>query len=184
MCRVPTLVTVKVGTVGGVLSSGSATVTVLLPGDLFPAASTANAENEYVAPGFRGGWGYFHVTLLCVPGTLISRPQLSRTRYEALPVTGSHANKTLHDVLPVDRRFSALAGAEGFPFANDGDSGDAVDTGSVTSWHALAATKIDPARTPKRESRSADIDASVRFLMGHLRLDTSAVRLPSTTILR
>jgi hypothetical protein len=55
MCLVPTLVTVKVGTVGGVLSSGSATVTVLLPDNLFPAASTAYAENEYVAPGFRGG---------------------------------------------------------------------------------------------------------------------------------
>src|SRR5688572_22385011 len=130
MCRVPTLVTVKVGTVGGVLSSGSATVTVLLAGDLFPAASTAYAENVYVAPGFRGGCGYFHVTLVCVPGTLISRPQLSRTRYEALPVSASHANDTVHDVLLVDRRFNGFAGAGGFAFANDGDSGNAGDAGS------------------------------------------------------
>jgi hypothetical protein len=41
MCLVPTLVTEKVGTVGGVLSSGSETLTVLLFADLFPAASTA-----------------------------------------------------------------------------------------------------------------------------------------------
>ena len=46
MCLVPTLVTVKAGTVGGVWSSGSDTVTVLLLADLFPAASTADTENE------------------------------------------------------------------------------------------------------------------------------------------
>jgi hypothetical protein len=106
------------------------------------------------------------VTLVSLPGTVISRPQLSRTRYEALPVTASHANETLHDVFPVDRKFNEFAGAEGFPFANDGDSGDAVDAGSVASRHAPAATRIDPARTPERESRSADMDASVGFLMG------------------
>jgi hypothetical protein len=46
MCPVPTLVTVKAGTVGGVLSSGSDTVTVLLLADLLPAASTEYIENE------------------------------------------------------------------------------------------------------------------------------------------
>jgi hypothetical protein len=46
MCLVPTLVTVKVGTVGAVLSGGSFTVTVLLLADLFPAPSTAYIENE------------------------------------------------------------------------------------------------------------------------------------------
>jgi hypothetical protein len=50
MCLVPTLVTEKVGTVGASLSSGSDTVTVLLLADLFPAASTAYTENEYVLP--------------------------------------------------------------------------------------------------------------------------------------
>jgi hypothetical protein len=43
---VPTLVTEKVGTVGACVSSGSATVTLLLLADLFPAASTAYIENE------------------------------------------------------------------------------------------------------------------------------------------
>jgi len=166
MCLVPTLVTVKVGTVGGVLSSGSATVTVLLPGDLVPAASTAYTENEYVAPGFSGGWGYFHVTLVCVPGTVISRPQLSRTRYDALPVTGSQANETLHDVLPVERRFNGFAGAGAFPLASDDDSGNATDAGSVASRHAVAATRIDPAITAETDCRSADMNASVGFLTG------------------
>src|SRR5215211_629446 len=85
MCLVPTLVTVRVGTVGGVLSSGSATLTLLLVGDLFPPASTAYTTNEYVLPGLRGGCGYFHVTLVCVPATVTSRLQLSRSRYEETP---------------------------------------------------------------------------------------------------
>jgi hypothetical protein len=46
MYLVPTLVTENVGTVGGVLSSGSDTLTLLLFDDLFPAASTAHAVNE------------------------------------------------------------------------------------------------------------------------------------------
>jgi hypothetical protein len=43
---VPTLVTAKTGTVGGSLSSGSFTVTVLLFGDLFPAGSRAYTRKE------------------------------------------------------------------------------------------------------------------------------------------
>src|SRR5215211_247466 len=124
MCLVPTLVTVNAGTVGGVLSSGSETVTGLLLADLFPAASTAYAWNEYVAPFCKGGCGYFHVTLVCVPGTEISRPQLSRSRYEALPVIGSQANDTDHDVLPVERKFNGPAeGFLGADFPNAGESG-------------------------------------------------------------
>ena len=80
-------------------------------------------------PSWRGGWaGYFHVTLVWAPGTVISRPQLSRTRYEALPVNASQANETLHDVLPVARRFSGPVG--GFfdgALANAGDSVPVID---------------------------------------------------------
>jgi hypothetical protein len=65
-----------------------------------------------VAPLYSGGWGYFHVTLVCEPGTEISRPRLSRTRYDALPVSGSQASETDHDVLPVERRFNGPDGVE------------------------------------------------------------------------
>jgi hypothetical protein len=82
------------------------------------------------------------VTLVCVPGTVISRLQLSRTRYEAVPVTASHANETDHDVLPVERRFNGPdgVGAGGFldPFANDAESVVRIEgaSGCVASWHA------------------------------------------------
>jgi hypothetical protein len=46
MYLVPTPVTENAGTVGGVLSSGSDTLTLLLFADFFPEASTAYAENE------------------------------------------------------------------------------------------------------------------------------------------
>jgi hypothetical protein len=92
-----------------------------------------------VLPGLRGGWGYFHVTLVCVPGTVISRPQLSRTRYEKLPelsVDGSQANEMLYDVFPVERRFDGFVGA--FLSGDDarrGESGGVIDgaTGSGVS---------------------------------------------------
>jgi hypothetical protein len=135
MWLVPRLVTENVGTVGATLSGGSGTLTVLLLANLFPDASTACIENEYVVPAWRGGWaGYFHVTLVSVPGTLISRPQLSRTRYDALPVRGSQPNDTLHDVLPVERRFNAPGGGFFGDFASAGESGEASDVaGSVAS---------------------------------------------------
>src|SRR5688500_16153569 len=97
--------------------------------------------------------------LVCVPGTLISRPQLSRRPYEALPVTASHANDTLHDVLPVVRRLNCPAG--GFfvgDFADAISSAESIDgvSGTVVSWHA-AITRTDPVtahdidcRSPKR----------------------------------
>jgi hypothetical protein len=50
MCRVPTLVIVKVGTVGAVLSGGSVTDTLLLLAVLLPLASSEKSEKEYVAP--------------------------------------------------------------------------------------------------------------------------------------
>ena len=100
------------------------------------------------------------MTLVCVPGTLISRPQLSRTRYEALPVRGSQANETLHDVLPVERRFNGPAG--GFLFgdlANAGESAAVIEgaSGAVASRHAAATTRIDPARAHESDCRSADM---------------------------
>jgi len=160
MCLVPTLVTVKLGTVGASLSRGSDTVTVLLLADLVPAASMAYAEKEYVAPLCRGGWGYFHVTLVWVPGTLISRLRLSRSRYEALPLIASHANETLHDVFPVTRRFKGPVGVGvgGFFRPNAGESGGRIDdaSGAVLSRHAAITTRIDPARARKSDCRSAE----------------------------
>jgi hypothetical protein len=145
------------------LSCGSGTVTVLLFDELFPAASLAYTRNEYVLPGLRGGWGYLHVTLVCVPGTVISRPQLSRTRYEKVPelsVAGSQANETLYDVFPVERRFNGFVGAflsEEDP--NAGEPGGAIDggSGSVASRHAPARTRIDPARAHESDCRSTDM---------------------------
>ena len=82
------------------------------------------------------------MTLVCVPGTVISRPQLSRTRYEALPVNASQAKETLHDVLPVDRRFNGpVGGFFGADLANAGESVARLD-GAVASRHAAATTRI------------------------------------------
>jgi hypothetical protein len=129
MYPVPTLVTVNAGAVGGVLSSGSDTLTVPLLASVLPLELRARAENEYVAPAWRGGCGYFHVTLVCVPGTEISRPQLSRSRYDAVPVTAFQANETLHDVLPVTLRLSEAVGGFGGFLA----SADSVEPGAVMS---------------------------------------------------
>src|SRR5688500_13287796 len=102
------------------------------------------------------------MTLVCVPGTLISRALLSRSRYEALPVTGSQANETLHDVLPVTRRFNGPVGpAGGFlveDFAEAGESGAVSDdsSGAVVSPHDTATTRIDPARAHETDCRIAD----------------------------
>jgi hypothetical protein len=46
MCLVPRLVTLKLGTVGGCVSSGNGTVTGLVLADLLPAPSTAYAVKE------------------------------------------------------------------------------------------------------------------------------------------
>ena len=102
-------------------------------------------------PALSGGWaGYFHVTLVCVPGTVISRPQLSRTRYERLPelsVDASQPNETLHDVLPVERRFDGFVGAfRSADTANAGEPGKVDASGAVASRHAATRTRIDPAR--------------------------------------
>jgi hypothetical protein len=94
------------------------------------------------------------VTLVSVPGTVISRPQLSRIRYEALPVLASQASETLHDVLPVERRLNGLAGAF---FASVGGPSAVIDgaTGSVVSRHAAPTTRIDPARAHANDCRTA-----------------------------
>lgn len=63
------------------------------------------------------------MTLVSVPATAISLPQLSRSRYEALPVFGSEANETLHDVLPVERRLNELAEGRAAFLANSGEPG-------------------------------------------------------------
>ena len=93
------------------------------------------------------------MTLVCVPGTLISRPQLSRIRYDALPVCASQANETLHDVLPVERRLNGFVGA-GLR-ANTGVSSAGFDGpgGTVASRHAPATTSIAPATTPDNDRR-------------------------------
>ena len=98
------------------------------------------------------------MTLVCVPGTVISRPQLSRTRYETAPVDGSQASETLHEVLAVERKFDGRAGA--FRPADDAssaDSGDAIadGSGSVTSVHALATTNAATAHESVRRTAEA-----------------------------
>jgi hypothetical protein len=45
-------VTETTGAAGGVLSTGSVTVTVLLFADSWPFASPAHMTNEYVLPGY------------------------------------------------------------------------------------------------------------------------------------
>jgi hypothetical protein len=77
-----------------------------------------------------------------------------------LSVDGSQANETVHDVLPVERRFAGLVGAflsEEDP--NAGESDGAIDggSGSVASRHAAARTRIDPARTHESDRRSANM---------------------------
>ena len=124
------------------------------------------------------------MTLVCVPGTLISRPQLSRTRYEALPVNASQANETLHDVLPVERRFNGPVG--GFldgDLAKSGESVARVDgaSGLVASRHAAATTRIDPARAHESDCRSRDIGLLAGNRDSGDGRHASAVRGTSTT---
>ena len=88
------------------------------------------------------------MTLVCVPGTVISRAHWSRIRYEAVPVLASQARETVHDVLPVERRLNGPDGT--FLLADDansGESGAIIDavSGTVASRHAAAAMRIDPA---------------------------------------
>jgi hypothetical protein len=84
------------------------------------------------------------VTLVCVPGTEISRPKLSRNRYEAVPANASQANDALHDVLPVERKFSGPGG--GFLDPDLASAGASRVSGLVTSRHPPATTRIDVAR--------------------------------------
>src|SRR5829696_5854958 len=111
-------------------------------------------------PAGRGGCGYFHVTLVSVPGTVIYRTHLSRTRYEATPATASQANETLHDVLPVETRLNGFAGGLPPPdFADEAAPGAVIDdaSGRTFSWHPAAATRSDPARAYPRDCRNEDM---------------------------
>jgi hypothetical protein len=126
--------------------------------------------------------------LVCDPATVISRPQLSRTRYEAAPGAASHARETLHDVLPVDRKFAGFAGAFFPDTASEGESGDParVALGSVASWHAEATMRIDPVREHDNNCRRfAGMAASVecRTLTAGRAIDNkSAVTVRPVTV--
>jgi hypothetical protein len=100
------------------------------------------------------------VTLVCVPGTVISRAQLSRIRYEAAPLIASQANVTLHDVLPVTRSVvDGVGGGGGFgAFLLAGSVIDDVP-GSVASRQAAAPITSDPARAHESDCRNARIEA-------------------------
>ena len=87
-------------------------------------------------------------------------PPIVADPIRALPVNASQANETLHDVLPVERRFNGLVGGFlGADLANAGESGARIDgaSGSVASRHAAATTRIDPARAHESDCRSANM---------------------------